>query len=324
MNGSRLLPSLARHCRPLAAPLAVAVSLLGVAGQAHAQQARPGETLGMRYLSWTGKTATTPAVSGAAPSSDGLRRPRETAPRPQLASAPAPALTPTLQPVGRPNRYSAGLSGSTGLTPAAAWTGAPILPPQRPTPIAAQAEPQPLAPATAAPAPVPVAASGDLDLQPSASLRRQDAYYAAPPVAQQAMQPTPQPAQHLAPVPAVPAAESPAHDPMAPRRDALIFRMAQPAASAQPQTAPASADQAAPAQMAAAAPVRQGQPPRQGARYYSVHRQAGQQPDPMVLPESIFIGGSTDLAEPPPVQTPARIVNGRAQAMVPNEDPSLP
>lgn len=317
MNGSRLLSSPARHFRPFAAPLAVAVSLLGLAGQAQAQQARPGETLGLRYLSWAGKPSTNPAVAGAAPSIDGLRRARDAGPQPLIASAAA------ARPAGRPSRYGSPLLDPSGLTPASVWTGRPTAA----ATAAASAEPGP-APETAAAAPPAhaLAASGALDLQPSPSLRRQDAYYAAPPVAQQAMQPTPQPAQHLAPPPEIPSAEPPANDPMAPRRDALIFRMGQPAqrqeAPPAPEAAPAA--QTAPTQLAAAAPVRQGQPPRQGARYYSVHRQAGQQPDPMVLPESVFIGGSTDLAEPPPVQTPARMINGRAQIVVPNADPSLP
>lgn len=110
---------------------------------------------------------------------------------------------------------------------------------------------------------------------------------------------------------------------MAPRRDALIFRMGQSASAPQ---APNDAEPtvAAPQAAAPAQAVNPGQPPRQGARYYSVHRQAGLQPDPMVLPDSVFIGGTTDLAEPPPVPTPTRLANGRAQVMVPNADPSLP
>lgn len=333
------MPISARLSRPFAVPLAVAASLIGVTAQA--QDARSGDDLGLRYLSWSGKSSNTPAsvVSAAGAAADGLRRPQSAPPRPQAVSAPAP----TLQPAGRANRYSSAAS-SIGLTPASAWIGrpatAPVTPAQAPAPTPALA-PAPAPPPLPVPNPEPVPASGALDLQPSASLRRQDAYYAAPPVAQQAMQPTPQPSQHLASPPEIPTAAP--HDPMAPRRDALIFRMGRPATAlqtnpdAEPAPAPvdaqaqaqAQAQTQAPAPSLAATPttaqaVRPGQPPRQGARYYSVHRQAGLQPDPMVLPDSVFIGGTTDLAEPPPVATPTRLVNGRAQIMVPNADPSLP
>ena len=62
--------------------------------------------------------------------------------------------------------------------------------------------------------------------------------------------------------------------------------------------------------------------PRETARYYSVHRAEGRQPDPITMPESVYT--PIDLAEPPAQPTQTRNVNGRLQAVVPNADPSLP
>ncbi|CAN5254258.1 hypothetical protein BH10PSE2_BH10PSE2_01940 [soil metagenome] len=121
-----------------------------------------------------------------------------------------------------------------------------------------------------------------------------------------------------------------ASDPMAPRRDARIFQLQRPQADA--PASDAATTQPAPADRAQAVPSTSqptgGQayaaagPPREGARYYSVHRAEGRQPDPITMPESVY--APIDLAEPPaqPVQT--RNVNGRLQAVVPNADPSLP
>ncbi|MNQ34734.1 hypothetical protein D3C85_482000 [compost metagenome] len=125
---------------------------------------------------------------------------------------------------------------------------------------------------------------------------------------------------------------------MAPRRDAPIFRLqraapeaAAPAAPApaQPQTAPAAQ---APSQTQAQ-PQTQPQPqptqplqaaPQEGARYYSLHRQAGRQPDATPLPPAVYLDGlpvdlttppsSTDLAAPPAQPALIRNSNGRLQA----------
>ena len=86
-----------------------------------------------------------------------------------------------------------------------------------------------------------------------------------------------------------------------------------PTADAQPSP------EAAPIAYAADAPA------RQGARYYSVHRAAGHQPDATVMPASVYLDTApVDLAEPPETVLPARTVNGRARNIIPNEDPSLP
>ena len=61
-----------------------------------------------------------------------------------------------------------------------------------------------------------------------------------------------------------------------------------------------------------------------GARYYSVHRDAGHRPDPTVLPEPVYFDSVTlDLAEPPENEALMRDAQGRRRA-VPNADPSLP
>ena len=319
-------------------PLTVLAATLAFATPSLAQQARPGEQLGMRYLTWAGKPA--------GPSNDGLRRPADFAPRAQTAS-----LSPAVAAVGRPNRYGAAMSGAqsgaqpaaNGPTPASAWIGAPsarsLTQAEQPRPMPQAPAPQPQAVAMPEPIRTPAAAPADAQMTASApaydtsrALRRQDPYYGAPPQVQMAMQPTPQPVP-LPPPPMVPTAIEPAAaaladaapaDPMAPRRDAMIFRMNRPDDAAQlaPQGQPA---QAAPRQLAQAAPTRPGGPPRDSARYYSVHREAGHEPDPMILPESVFIGGaSADLAEPPPALTMPRTVNGRTQVVVPNQDPTLP
>lgn len=176
---------------------------------------------------------------------------------------------------------------------------------------------------TATPTNAPMSASAP-QYDPSRSIRRQDPYYGAPPEVQAAMQPSPMPVPMPPPVPIPTAVEAAPADPMAPRRDAPIFHMGRPAVDqAEQQASQSAAD--APRQLAQVAPSHAGAPARDGARYYSVHRQAGHQPDPMTLPESIFIGGGTaDLAEPPPVPILPRTVNGRAQVAVQNQDPTLP
>jgi hypothetical protein len=105
---------------------------------------------------------------------------------------------------------------------------------------------------------------------------------------------------------------------MAPRRDAPIFRLQRPA----PQPAPV----APPAQQTQTTPASEGQqaPTQGGARYYSVHRQAGRQPDATPLPPPIYLDAlpvelttppaATDLAEPPAAPNLIRNSNGRLQA----------
>jgi hypothetical protein len=320
-------------------PLLAAFGCLMAASPALAQQARPGEVMGMRYLSWSGK---------AAAPTDGLRRPVAPTPAPIPVSADSSrssAVQTAAALSARPSRYGA---GSPGLTPASAWTGRE----RTPAPV--------LAPPPAAQQPDPaVQAQAQADYQAQIQSQYQ-AWYQSEAQAQYEAQvrAMPQPAQQVVRVPApeTQAGSSPSappqyqqqadagppagYDPMAPRRDAPIFRMQQTR-----QTAPTPSGQA-PEQQPQAAPTEiqspvltqpvagrtpSGQayagaePPRESARYYSVHRTEGRQPDPISMPESVYLDNAPiDLAEPPAAPVPTRTINGRTQLIVPNQDPSLP
>lgn len=118
--------------------------------------------------------------------------------------------------------------------------------------------------------------------------------------------PVPQTPVPSTPVPqtAVSAQPQEAADPMAPRRDAAIWRLAdRPARTApiQPETHTASSAAA---------------DDRDGARYYSVHRLAGRDPDPTTLPAPFFLDSApVDLAEPPPPPTLMRHQGGLAPSV---------
>lgn len=132
------------------------------------------------------------------------------------------------------------------------------------------------------------------------------AHEAAPAYASVAATPPP-PAAEPAPAPAAEAA-----DPMAPRRDAPIFRMgATSSPASQAPTPNAYAPSSGPAP--------------QGARYYSVHRAAGRQPDPTIIPEPFFLDHApVDLAEPPAQPPRVRTADGRTQAAPILDEPTLP
>ena len=119
---------------------------------------------------------------------------------------------------------------------------------------------------------------------------------------------------------------------MAPRRDAPIFRLQRPTPAPTEAVAPTAHAHAQPQPQpapTAETPAAQG-----GARYYSVHRQAGRQPDATPLPAPVYLDAlpvdltstpaSTDLAEPPATPNLIRNANGRLQALPANEDPVLP
>jgi hypothetical protein len=114
---------------------------------------------------------------------------------------------------------------------------------------------------------------------------------------------------------------------MAPRRDAPIFRLQRTAPAPEAVEAPAAAPQAADAPMASriAEVANTGErPPQQGARYYSVHRQNGRQPDALAMPEPTYVDAlaitmtatpaSQDLAQPDQGPTLIRDNNGRLRA----------
>lgn len=224
-----------------------------------------GQSLGLRYLTWPGRTAaaqTVPERPAAAP----VRRAATSAPTP--TRRPTPAIIPHGVSAEPPPAAGSAPVGTRGLTPANAWMN----------------------PAT--PASVPAAPP--------------------PPVA------PPPAATNAAPA-----------DPMAPRRDALIFRM-----QGSSGTAPAAAPQPpAPAVVANRTPVAASTtgPAEQGARYYSVHRQNNRQPDPTPLPPATYVDAiavdlpaslaSQDLAAPPEPPTLIRNAQGRLQGM---PDTSIP
>ncbi len=260
--------------------LLLATGCLVLAGAAQAQTASTGP----RYMTWANRPAnTTPGDVAAAQTRarDGMI-PRRIAPS-QALPRPMMQQTPQVIPTSR------------GLTPASAWLGprvAPAYAPGSPDPTAyaTELQPTPVSPVYTAGPPAP--ARAPVLVAPSPSI--------APPQPQ-AM-----------------AESAPAADPMAPRRDAPIFRL--PSQAVAGQTPPVDTGQA-PQTYAQAAPAPAGQ---QGARYYSLHRDAGHAPDPTTMPEPVYFDSVTlDLAEPPAAQTPTRDAQGRRRPVA-NDDPSLP
>lgn len=266
-----------RRASTLAAAAFAATGLLTLADAASAQSAAgAGEARGLRYLSWPGRDeaadpADRDAARPAATRAD-LRRPNRVIPHGGFAAAEPPAprgLTPA--------------PGSTQrtLTPANAWLRPPVAP-----------EPAPLPPPASAMAPPPRPGPEYL---PDQGGRSQ-------PAPAEIVYPAPVRPDEAAPAPAV-------SDPMAPRRDAPIFRMQQEAAPAQPVAEAAGT----------------GEPrSHEGGRYYSVHRQNGREPDALVMPAPTYVDAlvvssidtlaSQDLAEPDQGPTVIRDRNGNMRA----------
>ena len=192
--------------------------------------------------------------------------------------APIPARASAPIPLARLEPAPVPTPSSRGLTPASTWLGS-----SRPAAPAPAPEPRPAV--MEQPAPRPIS-------QPA-----------------QIVEAAPQPA---APAPAPQPAETPA-DPMAPRRDAPIFRLQRPDGSvaAAPQAGTASS-----------------------ARYYSVHRQAGHEPDAIARPATVYLDAlpvqlaqtpnSTDLAQPDGPPTLLRGANGKVRALPQTEADELP
>lgn len=261
----------------IAAALA-ATALLALADAASAQsEPEAGEARGLRYLSWPGRgeaadPADRHAARPAAAHAD-LRRPNTVIPHGGFAAAEPPAprgLTP------------APGSARRTLTPANAWLQPPPAAPE-PTPA------PPRAPVATPPQPRP-----GPDYLPDQGSRSQ-------PTPAEVVYPAPVRADEAAPVAA-------ASDPMAPRRDAPIFRMQQ---------------DAAPAPAADVASAREPRS-REGGRYYSVHRQNGREPDALIMPAPTYVDAlvvssidtlaSQDLAEPEQGPTLIRDRNGNMRA----------
>lgn len=297
-----------RRAPILTTALLAAAGVVLFAGNASAQSAGApsSEARGLRYLSWSSRgeaaPATPAAVVPAGPPRRDLRRPNTVIPHGGFAAVPA-AARPGLTPAPGARRT---------LTPANAWMQPPAPPPEATMAAPAAATPMPVAPSpTPAPVPQPRAVP---DYLPDPGGRGQavpaEIIYA--------------PAPSQAPPPSGPV------DPMAPRRDAPIFRMQQDAPVAPPVAAPAvvqptAAPAAAPQPRRVAEVVNSGErPPQQGGRYYSVHRQNGRQPDALVIPESTYVDGlaltmpetiaSQDLAVPDQGPTLIRDSQGRVRA----------
>ena len=256
-----------------------------MAGAAQAQSSNGAAPAGPRYMTWANRPAdTTPGDVLAVQT----RTRNGMIPR---RVAPSQAIQrPMMQPTPQV------LPASRGLTPASAWIGprvAPAYAPGSPDPTAyATSDMMPASPApTYVPPPPPAPAPAPV--------------VAAPPA--------PRPMAEVTP------AADPARDPMAPRPDAAIFRL-QPQ-GAEPAAPSAETGQAAHRTYAQAAPAPTGQ---QGARYYSVHRGAGRQPDAAVMPDPVFFDSVTlDLAQPPANEPLTRDAQGRRRPVA-NDDPSLP
>lgn len=246
-------------------------------GVALAQQ-QPTNGAGLRYLSWPGKAAVA-ARPATAPASAVDAAPEGARPVPTRAAASTASL-----PLARIAPAPIPTSTSRGLTPASAWLA--------PAPRAAEPQPQPHA--LAEPTPYQPAAAA-----PSAPV----------PAPQARVQPEPAPAEP-APV------QEAVADPMAPRRDAPIFRLQRPDGAT------------------AAAPEAGAAPSAQSARYYSVHRQAGHEPDAIRTPAPVYLDAlpvqmaqtptSADLAQPDGPPALVRNTDGSVRALPQTQADDLP
>ncbi|MGV8929235.1 MAG: hypothetical protein ACOH1E_05755 [Brevundimonas sp.] len=267
---------------------AAGVVLFAAAASAQTADAPAGEARGLRYLSWSSRgEVTRPTPAVATPAAPYRSLRRPNRVIPHGGLAePAPASLPP-GPPSTPGVHRT-------LTPANAWM-------HRPAP-----QPEPTLP-TAGPAPVPAQPLRAIpDYLPDAGGRAQ-----AVPAA-------------LIAAPA--SVRTDPSDPMAPRRDAPIFRMQQEAPPAAQMAVPVpavmqpAAAAAQPRRVAEA--VNTGErPPQQGGRYYSVHRQNGRQPDALEMPDPTYVDAiavtmpetiaSQDLAAPEQGPTLIRDNQGR-------------
>ena len=262
--------------RPVLLLSSVLFAALMGAGAAAAQVATTSE--GLRYLSWPGKPPVARGPDARASSA------QTTAPRATLAALPLARLDAPA---------STAVAARRGLTPASDWLSPAVAsqPVSQPRPYEATTpQPAPVQVASAQPEPVQAPVVQAPVVQAPVVQAAADRSAPAP---QNALQPTPQ-------------ADAPG-DPMAPRRDAPIFRLTQtsmaaaaPAATPPVQTAAVQAEASPLASVPSAAP--------QGARFYSVHRQAGHRPDPIPQAQPVYLDAlpvemsqtpsSADLAQP--------------------------
>lgn len=260
----------------------LAAGLVFTASSAEAQST--SRQAGLRTLSWPGKA----------------EAPRAEQPRPEQPRAAAGARTSDveppaplqIQPSVLPDYTASARAFPQSLTPANAFGSTPVV-------AGGQAY---------ASAPVPYSQAAPRALDP------------APPPAMQAP-PTPVAQTPVAQTPVrSPRTEAPGRqdDPMAPRADAPVWRTA-PSSAAQPSSQPSLQPSGQPSSQASAQPAPQpaaSTNSRGGARYYSVHREAGRDPDPTTLPAPFFLDSApVDLAEPPPPPTLMRNQGGLAPSV---------
>lgn len=327
----------------ITASCALALGLTALVGGASAQTAEPTAgsartlTPASQYITWAGRgPAVMPEAARTADATADAAAPRRRSnaviPHGGFASAvpmPQPETLLSAQP--------------RTLTPASAWTAPRPAPGPAPAPTAAAVEPASVA-AVDLPPP-PRAATYQPRIQPGPQPQRQGPPPVLPdyvpgqgrgqPAPAQAVYAEAPPAPTDAPVYGTPATQPPAdYDPMAPRRDAPIFRLQRPQAQPAPEPAPAAANAApasapaaetpAPRLIAAVAANTADHPLQQGSRRYSVHRQNGQQPDAVALPAPTYVDAlavtltempaTQDLAEPAPGPNLYRDAQGRIRA----------
>lgn len=332
--------------------LALAGSLL-LAGQAAAQEAAAP-----RYMNWNGRGPAVMPQGVQTASTDGAtRRPNTPIPHGGFARAGAPVAAHAPAPARRTLTPA-----SAWITPGASYGMASAVAPS-PTPAPAPVETREAAPARApAPTPTRIPVEAPVDLapptrapsyspnvapQPQAQFQaqRQDDRQFLPEylAGQGGAQPAPSQAVYAdspRPAPVAPTYAEPqpipseATDPMAPRRDAPIFRLQRPvpvapapipgpSAEAAP-SAPQGDAAPAPRQMATVTANPSDHPEMQASRRYSVHRQNGQQPDAVAIPQPTYVDAlavtltdmpaGRDLAEPAPGPNLYRDNQGRVRA----------
>lgn len=292
----------------LASAALVCTGALALATTASAQSA--GETRGLRYLSWSGRTQPATAAPGpsapapAATTRRDLRRPNMVIPHGGFAA---------VEEASRPGAPTTAGAARSTLTPANAWMRPPA---PAPAPVSA---PMPAPSPAPVPAPVP---------QPARSATPQ-ARATPDYLPDQGGRGQSIPAEALfSPPAAAPVPSAGPVDPMAPRRDAPIFRMQRDAPAPQPGTprpAASAVIEPPPRATRVVEVANSGErPPQQGARYYSVHRQIGRQPDALEMPEPGYVDGlaigeietlaSQDLAAPEQGPALIRDADGRVRA----------
>ncbi|MFA4940417.1 hypothetical protein [Brevundimonas sp.] len=267
-----------------------------LASAAVAQQASTNPS-GLRYLSWPGK----PPVAARSVPTPAVTRPEAPQPTVVAANRTIPGAIPLARLAPAP---STATPRSNGLTPASAWMG-------QPAPAPVQAAPAPYTPAPQPQAPEPVQSQPQPQAEAAPAPARQQT------VVQAAPEPQPQPVE--------PAAQTAVADPMAPRRDAPIYRLQRPQAGVPVDAAAVAANQQA-AQMAPTGD--------NSARYYSVHRQAGRHPDAIPAPQQTYLDAlpvemtqtprSNDLAQPDGPPALIRNANGSLRAVPQTEADNLP